>query len=206
MVIRYLTPDEKKNYAHTIIGYDALAIIVHKSNPIKSLTLQQLIDIYRGKIERWSQLGGVDKPIILISKQPNRGLLYLFEKGTGLFHPSNPANSNPAKTIATWAWDAGANNNNIVWTGGLPDAISYISLGSALAHIANGMPIKIIALDGVFPSAESIANHSYPIVGELSLVYHKDDSKAKKFIEYMLSDTAQKVIAKNKFNRVDYAK
>ena len=58
MVIRYLTPDEKKNYAHTIIGYDALAIIVHKSNPIKSLTLQQLIDIYRGKIERWSQLGG----------------------------------------------------------------------------------------------------------------------------------------------------
>ena len=108
-------------------------------------------------------MGGVDKPIILISKQPNRGLLYLFEKGTGLFHPSNPANSNPAKTIATWAWDAGANNNNIVWTGGLPDAISYISLGSALAHIANGMPIKIIALDGVFPSAESIANHSYPI-------------------------------------------
>jgi len=120
-------------------------------------------------------LGGVDKPIILISKQPNRGLLYLFEKGTGLFHPSNSANSNPAKTIATWAWDAGANNNNIVWTGGLPDAISYISLGSALAHIANGMPIKIIALGGVFPSAESIANHSYPIVGELSLVYHKDD-------------------------------
>lgn len=206
MVIRYLTPQEKENFAHAVIGYDALAIIVHKQNPINSLTLKQLVDIYRGKITRWSELGGVDKPIILISKQSNRGLLYLFEKGTGLFHPSNNANSNPAKTIATWAWDAGANNDNIVWTGGLPDAISYISLGSALAHIANGMPIKIVSLDGIFPSAKTIANHIYPIVGELSLVYHKNDIQAKKFIEYMLSDEAQQIVVKNKFNRVDDAK
>lgn len=206
MVIRHLTPHEIDTYAHTIIGYDAVAIIVHKSNPIKALTKQQIIDIYRGKITRWKQIGGADKPIILISKQSNRGLLYLFEEGTGLFHPSNNANSNPAKKIASWAWDAGANNDNIVWTGGLPDAISYISLGTAKAHIANGMPIKILSINGIYPSEQTIANHTYPMIGELTLVYRKNDLEAKKFATFMLSEVAQSAVAKNKFNRIDYAK
>lgn len=206
MVVRRLTPNEQSTYAHTTIGYDAVAMIVHKSNPIKSLTKQQLIDVYRGKITRWNQIGGADKPIILISKQSNRGLLYLFEEGTGLFHPSNSANSNPAKKIASWAWDAGANNDNIVWTGGLPDAISYISLGTAQAHIANGMPIKILSIDGIYPSSHSIAKHTYPMIAELTLVYRKNDPEAKKFAEYMLSEKAQLAVAKNKFNRIDYAK
>ena len=206
MVIRHLTPNELNTYAHTTIGYDAVALIVHKSNPIKALTKQQIIDIYRGKITRWNQIGGANKPIILISKQSNRGLLYLFEEGTGLFHPSNNANSNPAKKIASWAWDAGANNDNIVWTGGLPDAISYISLGTAKAHIANGMPIKILSIGGVYPSAQTITNHTYPMIGELTLVYRKNDREANKFAAFMLTEVAQQAVAKNKFNRIVHAK
>lgn len=206
MMVRRLTPNEQITFAHTTIGYDAVVMIVHKSNPIKNLTKQQLIDIYRGKITHWNQLGGADKPIILISKQANRGLLYLFEEGTGLFHPSNNSNSNPAKKIASWAWEAGANNDNIVWTGGLPDAISYISLGTAQTHIANGMPIKILSLDGVVPTAQSILNRTYPMVSELSLVYRKNDPEAKKFADYMLSENAQLAVATNKFIRIDYAK
>lgn len=202
MVVRDLTPDEKSRFDYAVIGYDGVAMIVHKSNPIKNLSKQQLIDIYRGKIKNWDTLGGSKKSIILISKQSNRGLLYLFEQGTGLFHPSNNANSNPAKKIASWAWDAGSNNDNIVWTGGLPNAISYISLGSALSNIANGMPIKLISLDGIMPSTKTILNGTYPMIGKLTMVYRKNDSEAKHFVEFLLSEEGQKAVRKNKFNGV----
>jgi len=206
MVYRSLLEEEKRLYAYAIIGYDAVAIIVHKDNPITAISKQQLIDVYRGKITNWNQLGGVNKALIPISKEPNRGTIYQFEKETGLFHSSRRTNTDPAKKITPLAWEAGANNDNIVWVGGLLDAISYVSLGNAKSSIAKGMPIKIIPLEGVFPSKQSIANHTYPIIGELVLVYNKNNIKAKNFIDYILSDEGQHAVEKNKFTRVNHGK
>ena len=64
-----------------VIARDAIAIIVHLSNPIDTLSLSQISDIYTGKITNWSQLGGDDRPIVLLSRESNSGThVYFLEQ------------------------------------------------------------------------------------------------------------------------------
>lgn len=58
----------------TIVAYDALAVVVHPSNPVKQLTRQQLEDIFRGKITNWQQVGGENRKIIVYSRETSSGL------------------------------------------------------------------------------------------------------------------------------------
>jgi phosphate transport system substrate-binding protein len=55
------------------VARDAIAVVVHPSNPVEGLTLQQISDIYTGKITRWNQVGGEDRPIVLLSRESNSG-------------------------------------------------------------------------------------------------------------------------------------
>ena len=57
---------------HTVAS-DAIAVVVNPENPVRSLTLQQLSDIYTGKITNWQQVGGEDRPIVLLSRESNSG-------------------------------------------------------------------------------------------------------------------------------------
>src|SRR5512147_2117320 len=56
-----------------VIARDAIAVIVNPENPVKQLTLQQISDIYSGKISNWSQVGGDDRPIVRLSRETNSG-------------------------------------------------------------------------------------------------------------------------------------
>lgn len=206
MVNRPLTNEEKSSLDYTTIGYDATAFIVHKSNPVKGITKQQLIDIYRGKITNWNQLGGNDTPIVLISKKPDRGTMRIIEEETGLFHPSNPKNTDKTKKISQHTWDSGSNNDTIVWVGGLFDAIGFVSSGSAISKIQHGMPIKILAYEGVIPSEQTIFTKRYPIVRELNLIYTKNNSKAKKFASFILSSPGQQALTHTNHIRINHGK
>jgi len=53
------------------VARDAIAVIVHPDNPVQQLTLQQISDIYTGKITNWRELGGEDRPIVLLSRESN---------------------------------------------------------------------------------------------------------------------------------------
>ena len=206
MVNRPLTNEEKSFLDYTTIGYDATAFIVHKSNPVKGITRQQLIDIYKGKISNWNQIGGNDAPIVLISKKLDRGIMRIIEKETGLFHPSNPKNTDETKMMSRNTWDSGSNNDAIVWVGGLFDAIGFVSSGSAEGSIQSKMPIKILAYDGVIPNEKTIFDKTYPIVSELNLIYTKNNPKAKKFVSFILSPTGQQAISHTNYIRIDHGK
>jgi phosphate transport system substrate-binding protein len=67
-----------KVVAHTI-AWDGLAVIVHPSNPVKGLSLQQVKDIYTGKVKNWKDVGGPNKNIIIISRDTNSGTYETFE-------------------------------------------------------------------------------------------------------------------------------
>ncbi len=56
-----------------IIARDAIAVIVHPDNPVEQLTLQQISDIYSGKITNWQEVGGEDLPIVRLSRETNSG-------------------------------------------------------------------------------------------------------------------------------------
>ena len=61
-----------------VVARDAIAVVVHPSNPVDQLTLQQISDIYTGKITNWSQVGGEDRPIVLLSRESNSGTYVYF--------------------------------------------------------------------------------------------------------------------------------
>lgn len=82
---RAMKPEEKtaaeangiQPVEHVVAG-DAIAVVVHPSNPVDALTLQQISDIYTGKITNWSQIGGEDRPIVLLSRESNSGTYVYF--------------------------------------------------------------------------------------------------------------------------------
>ena len=72
------------------VARDAIAVIVHPDNPVESLTLQQISDIYSGKITNWKEVGGEDRPIVLLSRETNSGThVYFLEEVLRLGNPDD---------------------------------------------------------------------------------------------------------------------
>ena len=74
------------------IGYDALVLITGSENPVDSLSLDQIRDIYAGKITNWKQVGGLDQPIRIYAQDENSGLQTAFERqvmqGVSIVNPT----------------------------------------------------------------------------------------------------------------------
>ena len=70
----------KRDIDEVIVAYDALAVVVHPSNPVKKLTRRQLEDIFRGKITNWKQVGGDDRKIVVYSRETSSGTYEFFKE------------------------------------------------------------------------------------------------------------------------------
>jgi len=199
MVSRPLTAAEKERYTTTVIGYDALAIIINRDNPRTRITTAELRDIFSGRVTTWGEDIKPDDTIILISKQPGRGTLVVFEEHTGLRSPhhgdmpSDSATESP-DLMAAHAWEAGANLDAILWVGGLSSAIGFVSFGDADRFISAGQPIRKLILDGAFLDQLSISDGEYPIRRELNLVYDPGNQQAADLARFMLSLPAQQAL------------
>ncbi len=202
MVSRDLTPQEKNLLSYVTIGYDTLAFLVNSDNPLNNISKKDLLEIYTGEVKNWKKFNANDEKIHLVSKKIDRGTLAVFEHYTGLFHPKSLKNSDKSKMIDASAWEAGANHDMMVWVGGIPNSIGYISAGSASAIVKHGLPIKILSLENIHPSKENIKNQSYPIRRELNLVFLRTNKEAEKFAYWMLEEYGQKSVEQNLFIRV----
>lgn len=182
LLARNLKKSETKKYPdleRKTIGYDGVALIVHRDNPVKDLSKYELKNIFTGKTSTWKGFDGKDARIVLISEDFGRSgfesLLYYLDLDATtatidgenhILYRSRRADKysdNPAQI-------ARGNREMIRMVSEEPTAIGYTSSVEALRAIADGTPIKIIALDGHFPSNENIVNRSYPLPRELSLV------------------------------------
>ena len=181
MVSRALDTAERSRLMHEVIGYDALAIVVNRANPLSGLSRAQLIDIYAGRIDNWKELGGVDRPIVLVSKEVGRSTLALFEEYTGLFSPHHAA-AQARPQISARAHVIGSNLESLTLVGGLPGAIGYVSVGTARSLVAAGLPVKVLKLEGSEPTEQSIADGSYPIVRELNLVFRQKTDQVNRLL------------------------
>lgn len=186
MVSRPLDEAEQSRLQHEVIGYDALAIVVNRANPLSGLSKAQLIDIYAGRIANWRELGGTDRPIVLVSKEVGRSTLALFEAYTRLFSPHH-ADIEARPLISAKAHIIGSNLESLTLVGGLPGAIGYVSVGTAKSMLAAGLPVKVLKLDGIEPTEQSIADGSYPIVRELNLVFRARSDKVNRLLALMRS-------------------
>lgn len=195
MVSRNLSDEERANFTYMTIGYDALAIIYHSSQPIKNLTKKELIELYDGSICDWKEIGGKSINLIVISKKIDRGTLAVFEAYTGLNSPKHNNLLPNAKLIRADAWESEANINATLWVSGLKGAIGYVSYAEANRYEQMGYPIRISAIENVHPSIETIKNGTYPIKRELNLVWNKENLKVKQFIGWVKSGGMDSTIA-----------
>lgn len=168
-----------------IIAYDALAIVVNKSNPINKLTREQMEAIFTGKITNWKELGGEDVKIIPYSRETSSGTYEFFKE-------SVLENKNYVNGIMSMP-ATGAIVQSISQTKG---AIGYIGL----AYLNNNIKAVQVSYDKgktyTEPSVKNAMNETYPIVRPLIYYYVvKSESLVKPFIDYVFSPTGQKIVS-----------
>ncbi len=165
------------------VAMDGLAIYVHKSNPVKQLTMAQVKDIFTGKVTNWKDVGGANKPILLYSRENNSGTYEFFKE-----HVLNKQ-------------DFAASAQHMAGTAALINAISKdpngIGFGgSAYAKNVKALPIaKDAESKAIAANVTSIHSGEYPISRFLYFyLSRKPDGNVKKFIDWVISASGQKVV------------
>ena len=172
-----------------IVAVDSLVVITHPSNPVQQISLEQLADIYAGRITNWSQLGGEDAPIVPISRQQGSGTRSVFE--AGVFFDGTPASAGNEQIADDNSAMAALVNDD-------PNAIGYV--GYAFQRGAKSL--NLVNECGMIsePDAFSAKVEEYALQRRLFLYNRAEASQtAKEFIEFALSEDADGVIAKSGF-------
>ncbi len=173
-----------------VIALDAIAIVVHPDNPVSNLTLQQISDIYSGKITNWRDVGGEDRPIVLLSRETNSGThVYFLEEVVRLGQKDNRTLFSPDTLLLPSSEGIGAEVRQN------PNAIGYDGLG----YVTPDMKTVNVGLtsDGPFwpPTADTVNAGQYPIARELYMYSTSDSSEAiNTFLEWILSPRAQSIV------------
>jgi phosphate transport system substrate-binding protein len=183
MVSRALKSTEADLDAHTL-ALDGIGIILHRDNPVSALSDEQVIAIYTGTITNWREVGGDDARITVVNKAEGRSTLELF------LHHFKLKNSAIKPHVII-----GDNQQGIKTVAGNPNAIGYVSIGTAEFEAAQGTPIKLLPMAGVDASVENVRNRSFPLSRPLNLVTKgKPSALAQRFIDFAQSDAVDDLI------------
>ena len=158
------------------IGVDALVFIVNEDNPVQALTRQQLRDIYAGKITNWKDVGGKDQAIVAFQRGEDSGSQTLFKKlliqGGELMTPPS-AMGELVDSIADY-------NNSA-------NAIGF-SVYYYIDQMYSKPGLRLLAVDGVTPSNDTLADGSYPLCNDFYAVIHPDaaaDSPERRLYDWL---------------------
>lgn len=176
------------------IGRDALVFIVNEENPVQSLTQQQLRDIYAGRITSWKDVGGADAPIVAFQRGVDSGSQTLFkklliDKGDGQLMAA-PTELAPA--------DMGGLVDSIAEYNNSANAIGF-SVYYYIDQMYSKPGLRLLAVDGVTPGNDTIADESYPLCNEFYAVVHADaapDSPQRKVYDWLDTDEGRRCIKK----------
>ena len=176
---RALKDDEKATLTETVVALDGIAMIVNPENPVSDLTVEQIADIYTGKITNWSEVGGNDAEIVLIGREAGSGTRDGFESITG------------TKDACQYRQELTSTGDVITTVSQNPDAIGYASL-AALKDT-----VKALTVGGVASTEETVKDGSYVIQRPFVLVTkpgEKLSDNAQKFFDFALSAEAAQYI------------
>jgi len=163
-----------------VIALDGLPILVHPSNPVKGLKLEQIRDIYLGNIKNWKEVGGINKKIVIISRDTNSGTYETFEK---LVMKKAKISKN-----AEYVGSNGAIRQRVQSTVG---AIGFAGLGFV------DKTVKALEINGVYPNALTVQTGKYPIARPLYMYtnkYPKLGTILYQFLTIHLTKAGQEII------------
>jgi phosphate transport system substrate-binding protein len=174
-----------------IIARDAIAVIVNPENPVDELTLQQISDIYSGKISNWSEVGGEDRPIVRLSRETNSGThVYFLETVLRM-------GSKEDKTLfSTDTLLLPSSEGIIAEVRQNPNAIGYDGLG----YVPKDLKMIAIAKEAggsyVLPSIPTVNDKTYPIARDLYMYTDGEPTgNLKDYLDWILSAEAQQIVA-----------
>ena len=175
------------------IGRDALVFIVNDDNPMQSLSQQQIKDIYAGKITNWKEVGGADSPIVAFQRGEDSGSQTLFQK---LLIQGGELMEAPTELAPTEM-------------GGLVDRIAEFNhsanaIGFSVYYYIDQMyskpGLRLLAVDGVLPSNESIADQRYPLCNAFYAAVRQDSAEGtpeRKVYDWLSTDAGRACIEKS---------
>ena len=176
-----------------VVGYDALAVFIHPDNPITSMSLEQLKDIYGRdpKVRKWSEMGvtvpGCEDEIVVVSRQNNSGTYAYFQEtvlGKKGKYRQGTLDMHGSKDVADLVENT-------------PCAIGY----SGLAYATDHLKMVCIATETggacVEPSVKTASDRSYPIARPLFMYTNgKPEGAVKGYMDWILSDEGQCILLK----------
>lgn len=172
------------------VCYDAFVFIVHKDNPIESLSLAQIQAIYSGEITNYAEVGGSDAPIAAYQRPKNSGSQTAMEN---LVMQGKPLKESP-------------HEYSFIGMGSLVEAVADFqmresSLGYTYLYYIDTLykneNLKVIKVDGIEPSPENLRSGAYPLTTAYYGVIRKEDAEnaGGLFLEWILSKEGQRCIA-----------
>lgn len=178
------TLPQERRIQLTPVAWDALAVIVHKDNPLDSITMDQMRSLFEGKITNWKELGGRDAPVELYVR---KGKI----SGVGRVLRELVFNDYDKEFVA---------KHVVASSGPLERAIVENPNGIGVTGISSArkIPVKILKLDGKEPSYENIKNGEYLLYRPLYMVTHlqNTDPEAKRFLEFVIGPEGKTVMRK----------
>lgn len=178
---------------------EGFIFLTHRDNPVSSLTLAQIIDIYSGKITNWKTLGGKDEPITAYQRPVNSG------SQTG-FLELVMKDVEPMTPPTTWIYagmgeliEAVADYDNA------PDALGY-SYFYFVTDMWSNDQVKLMKVDGIMPDKTTIANKTYPIRTAYYAVFRKEEPKnsdVRKIVTWILSQDGQQLMEESGYVKLN---
>ena len=186
-----MADEQKVKLEYAPIGLDAPVFLINEDNPVESLTRQEIVDLYAGKITNWKEVGGADQPIIAYQRIENSGSQVMVEAQVmqGVPMMEAPTELRPAEM------------------GELIDVIASYrntadSIGYSVYYYVHNMymqeGIKLLKIDGVMPSNETIANGDYPYRQAFYAVIRADepeDSPARRLYDWLMTEEAAALVS-----------
>lgn len=169
----------KLNYVP--IGREAFVFFVNQNNPVEDLTVEQIRGIYAGEYTNWSQLGGANRvinPVTRLSGSGSQSAMDAF-MGKRKIAPKSPL------------------------------AVVGASIGFSFRYYMEGMVgdegVKMLSLNGVYPSAKNIRNGSYPIIAEFYAIYREDNENPNipVLVDWLLSEEGQQIVEESGYVRIN---
>ncbi len=173
-----------------VVARDAIAIVVNKDNPVNQLTIKQLSDIYSGKINNWSEVGGDNMVIVRLSRETNSGTHVFFLENVIRMGNKNDKTLFSADTLLL-----PSSEGITAETRDNPHAIGYDGLGYVTPEVKVLAIARDISGPFVLPSADSVNAGQYPIARDLYMYTNKPPTGAiAAYLKWLTTSEAQAIV------------
>ena len=202
-----LSAGQAPRFMRTPIGIDGLAVIVHTSNSVTSLTAAELKALFSARIFDWEEVGGNKGEVVLISREDGSGARHLFEERVMGERPVSltavvmPTSRDVVEYTAKHPSAVGYVSrayviDNLADQSVAPDGDTLSSVGSS--EVKNPKPIRVVPLDGFLPTHENLKTGMYPLVQPLYLVSRGEPQGwVHQFVDFVLDPAGQSIVARH---------